>query len=168
MLFLLSNLWLLYLISLVLMFVVILIVDHGSIDALIAAAVLELIPILGLWCTRSGYMVPAVVIAVLCCIAGLAGALVLLLALFTLELKMIAGGIIAVVSALLATSDFTKVFPELNLQIFLITACVSGMLGIIFVLWYFMELGKGMSGIVKKSAVRKHQKSEIDRYQAAL
>ena len=73
MLFLLSNLWLLYLISLVLMFVVILIVDHGGIDALIAAAVLELIPILGLWCTRSGYMVPAVVIAVLCCIAGLAG-----------------------------------------------------------------------------------------------
>ena len=49
MLFLLSNLWLLYLISLVLMFVVILIVDHGGIDALIAAAVLVLIPILGLW-----------------------------------------------------------------------------------------------------------------------
>ena len=146
MLFLLSNLWLLYLISLGLMFVVILIVDHGGIDALIAAAVLELIPILGLWCVRSGYMVPAVVIAVLCCIAGLAGALVLLLAIFTLELKMIAGGIITVVSVFLSVSDCAKVFPEQNLQIFLTAACISGMLGVIFVLWYLMELGKGMSG----------------------
>ena len=146
MLFLLSNLWLLYLISLVLMFVVILIVDHGGIDALIAAAVLELIPILGLWCVRSGYMVPAVVIAVLCCITGLAGALVLLLAIFTLELKMIAGGIITVVSVFLSVSDCAKVFPEQNLQIFLTAACISGMLGVIFVLWYLMELGKGMSG----------------------
>ena len=146
MLFLLSNLWLLYLISLGLMFVVILIVDHGGIDALIAAAVLELIPILGLWCVRSGYMVPAVVIAVLCCIAGLAGALVLLLAIFTLELKMIAGGIITVVSVFLSVSDCAKVFPEQNLQAFLTAACISGMLGVIFVLWYLMDLGKGMSG----------------------
>ena len=146
MLFLLSNLWLLYLISLVLMFVVILIVDHGGIDALIAAAVLELIPILGLWCTRSGYMVPAVVIAVLCCIAGLAGALVLLLAIFTLELKMIAGGIITVASIILSVSDCMNAFPAQNMQIFTIVACISGMLGVILVLWYLMELGKGMSG----------------------
>lgn len=146
MLFLLSNLWLLYVISLVLMVAVILIVDHGGCDALLFAVVLELIPILGLWCARSGYMVPAVAIAVLCCIAGLAGALVLLLAVFTLELKMIAGGIIAVVSVFLAVSDCVKVFPGQKLQIFLISACVSGMLGVILVLWYFMELGKGMSG----------------------
>lgn len=43
-------------------------------------------------------------------------------------------------------SDCVKVFPGQKLHIFLISACVSGMLGVILVLWYFMELGKGMSG----------------------
>ena len=146
MLFLLSNLWLPYLMSLVLMFVVVLIVDHGGCDALLFAVVLELIPVLGLWCVRSGYRIPAVIIAVLCCIAGLAGGLVLLVSIFTLELKMIIGGVIAVVSVFIAVSDTAKAFPAQNMQIFLISACVSGMLGILLVLWYLMELGKGMSG----------------------
>jgi len=84
MLFLLSNLWLPYVISLVLMVVVILIVDHG--------------------------------------------------------------GIIAVVSVFFAVSDCAKAFPEQNFQVFLISACISGMLDVIFVLWFLLELGEGMSG----------------------
>lgn len=146
MLFLLSHLWLLYLISLILMFGVVLIVDHGGCDALLYHAVLEVIPVAGLWCVRRGYTIPAFVIAVICCIAVLAAVLVLLLSIITLELKMAAGGIISAVLIYLAVSDCVKAFPAQNVQIFLIAACIGGMLGIIYVLWYFMELGKGMSG----------------------
>ena len=145
MLFLFSHLWLAYVLSLVLMVVIILIVDHGGVDALIAAAVLELIPVLGLWCIRSEYQIPATVIAVLCCIAGLAAVLVLLAELLYLNPKMIAGGIAAAALIFLAVSESAKVFPGQSLQIFQFTACFGGMLSILFILWFLLELGEGMS-----------------------
>ena len=65
MLFLLSHLWLPYVLALALIFIA-LFFNLGSLDILLYAAALNLAPVLGLWCIRSGYMIPAVIIAVLC------------------------------------------------------------------------------------------------------
>ncbi len=64
MLFLLSHIWLPYVFALALICIAFFF-DLGGIEVLLYTAIVNLIPVLGLWCIRRGYLIPAVIIAVL-------------------------------------------------------------------------------------------------------
>ena len=59
MLFLLSHIWLPYVLAPVLIFIAFFF-RLGSLEVLLYAAAFDLVPVLGLWCIRRGYMIPAV------------------------------------------------------------------------------------------------------------
>ena len=73
--YLVSHLWLLYLISVVLAGIAYLVIDQPGVDILVSAAyaaIPDLIAVCGLWYFQNGNMIPAVMIAVLCCFAAAA------------------------------------------------------------------------------------------------
>ena len=143
MLFLLSHLWLPYVLSLALIFIAFFF-KLGSLDILLYAAALNLVPVLGLWCIRSGYMIPAVIIAVLCLAVLLFAAWGIMEAVKTYDKKMKAGaaviGIIAVISTLLCCFSSGGQI----MQTVLAVSCLLGMLSVVYIFWWFSEFGKGM------------------------
>ena len=143
MLFLLSHLWLPYLLSLALILIAFFF-NLGSLDILLYAAALNLVPVLGLWCIRRGYMIPAVIIAVLCLAVLLFAAWGIMEAVRTYDKKMKAGaaviGMIAVISTLFCCFSSEGQI----MQTVLAVCCLMGMLGVVYIFWWFSEFGKGM------------------------
>ena len=143
MLFLLSHLWLPYVLALALIFIA-LFFNLGSLDILLYAAALNLAPVLGLWCIRSGYMIPAVIIAVLCLAALLLALWGIREAIITYDKKMKAGaaviGMIAVISTLFCCFSSGGQITQTVLAV----SCLLGMLSVVYIFWWFSEFGKGM------------------------
>ena len=143
MLFLLSHLWLPYLLSLTLIFIAFFF-KLGSLEVLLYAAILNLVPVLGLWCIRSDYMIPAVIISFLCLAVLLLAIWGIREAIKTCDIKMKAGaaviGIIAVISTLFCCFSSGGQI----MQTVLAVSCLLGMLSVIYIFWWFSGLGKGM------------------------
>ena len=141
--FLLSHIWLPYLLALALIFLAFFF-DLGGIEVLLYAALLNLIPVLGLWCIRRGYMIPAVIIAILCCAVLLLAAWGIREAVKAYDKKMKAAGavigLIAVISTILCCISSSGQI----LQTVLAVCCLFGMLGVVYIFWWFSEFGKGM------------------------
>ncbi len=143
MLFLLSHIWLPYVLALVLIFIAFFF-RLGSLEVLLYAAAFELVPVLGLWCIRHGYMIPAVIISVLCLAALLLAAWGVREAIRAYDKKLKAGaavlGAIAFTGTLLCgVSSGGQV-----LRTVLAVCCLYGMLSVVYIFWWFSELGKGM------------------------
>ncbi|MCR5305196.1 MAG: hypothetical protein K6E36_01660 [Oscillospiraceae bacterium] len=143
MLFLLSHIWLPYVLALALIFIAFFF-RLGSLEVLLYAAAFELVPVLGLWCIRRGYMIPAVIIAVLCLAALLLAAWGVREAIRAYDKKLKAGaavlGAIAFTGTLLCgVSSGGQV-----LRTVLAVCCLYGMLSVVYIFWWFSELGKGM------------------------
>ena len=143
MLFLLSHLWLPYVLSLALICIAFFF-RLGSPEILLYAAALNLVPVLGLWCIRSGYMIPAVIIAVLCLAVLLLAVRGIREAGKTSDKKLKAGaaviGMIAAVSTLLCCFSSGRQI----MQTVLTVSCLYGMLSVVYIFWWFSEFGKGM------------------------
>lgn len=141
--FLLSHIWLPYLLALALIFLAFFF-DLGGIEVLLYTAVVNLIPVLGLWCIRRGYMIPAVIIAILCCAVLLLAAWGIREAVKAYDKKMKAAGavigLIAVISTILCCISSSGQI----LQTVLAVCCLFGMLGVVYMFWWFSEFGKGM------------------------
>jgi hypothetical protein len=141
--FLLSHIWLPYLLALALIFLAFFF-DLGGIEVLLYAALLNLIPVLGLWCIRRGYMIPAVIIAILCCAVLLLAAWGIREAVKAYDKKMKAAGavigLIAVISTILCCISSSGQI----LQTVLAVCCLFGMLCVVYIFWWFSEFGKGM------------------------
>lgn len=143
MLFLFSHLWLPYVLSLALILIALLF-GLGSPEVLLYAAVGNLIPLLGLWCIRSGYMLPAVIIAVLCCAVLFAAAWGFRKAAACCDRKMTACGALSVVIAVIITVLCCFSSGGQIMQTVLAVCCLSGMLSVVYILWWLSEFGKGM------------------------
>ncbi|MEE3403186.1 MAG: hypothetical protein VZR73_03780 [Acutalibacteraceae bacterium] len=141
--FLLSHIWLPYLLALALIFLAFFF-DLGGIEVLLYTAVVNLIPVLGLWCIRRGYMIPAVIIAILCCAVLLLAAWGIREAVKAYDKKMKAAGavigLISVISTILCCISSSGQI----LQTVLAVCCLFGMLGVVYIFWWFSEFGKGM------------------------
>lgn len=141
MLFLLSHLWLLYLISLLLMAVGALILRYYPVGFLYAAAA-ELVPLLGLWCVRQGYLIPAGIISVICVLAWIAG--VLLFVQTVSAPPLFWEGAALEVLSVLSVIQCLRTFPGETVPALMYAACICGMLTIVltvcFMTRYFKEL----------------------------
>ena len=143
MLFLFSHLWLPYVLSLALILIALLF-GLGSPEVLLYAAIGNLVPLLGLWCIRSGYMLPAVIIAVLCCAVLFAAAWGFRKAAACCDRKMTACGALLVVIAVIITVLCCFSSGGQIMQTVLAVCCLSGMLSVVYILWQLSEFGKGM------------------------
>ena len=151
--YLISHLWLLYLLSLALAgiaYIVIDISDLEPISCLISAfyaAIPDLIAVSGLWFFNRGYNVPAIIVAVLCCIAVAAAVFI-----FWADSKShtygclpskvagVAAAMLSVVSVIFCSISFTGNIP----QIILISCCQCGMISSAYITGYLTAFGKGM------------------------
>ena len=143
MLFLLSHLWLPYLLSLALILIAFFF-NLGSLDILLYAAALNLVPVLGLWCIRRGYMIPAVIIAVLCLAVLLFAAWGIMEAVRTYDKKMKAGAAVIGMIAVFCTLFCCFSSGGQIMQPVLAVCCLLGMLSVVYIFWWFSEFGKGM------------------------
>lgn len=151
--YLVSHLWLLYLLSLILAGIAYAVIDISDFDAgdfilsAIYAAIPELIALSGLLLFRKGYIIPAVIAAVLCCITAAAAVL-----LFFVTAKSstyahipsiitgIISGILGVVSCILCRISFAGN----TTQIILTSCCLCGMISVAYMAGYLTAFGKGM------------------------
>ncbi|WP_455530190.1 hypothetical protein [Ruminococcus sp.] len=151
--YLVSHLWLLYLLSLILAGIAYAVIDISDLEAgdiilsAIYAVIPELIALSGIYFLRKGYMIPAVIIAVLCCIAIAAAVL-----LFFVTTKSstyahipsiitgIISGILGVVSCILCRISFAGN----TTQIILTSCCLCGMISVAYMVGYLTAFGKGM------------------------
>lgn len=151
--YLISHLWLLYLLSLILAGIAYAVIDIFDLDAgdfilsAVYAVIPELIAISGIYFYRKGYMIPAVIDAVLCCIATAAAVL-----LFFVTSKSstyahipsivfgIITGILCVASCILCCATFAGNAS----QIILTSCCLCGMISVAYMVGYLTAFGKGM------------------------
>lgn len=151
--YLVSHLWLLYLLSLILAGIAYAVIDISDLEAgdiilsAIYAVIPELIALSGIYFLRKGYMIPAVIIAVLCCMAIAAAVL-----LFFVTTKSstyahipsiitgIISGILGVVSCILCRISFAGN----TTQIILTSCCLCGMISVAYMVGYLTAFGKGM------------------------
>lgn len=154
MVYLISHLWMLYLISLILAGIAYAVVDISALDAgdiiisAIYASIPDLIAISGIYLYQKGHIIPALIVAVLCCIAAVAA--VLLFRVTTKSSKYthipskvtgIAAGILAVVSCILCVISFAGNIA----QIIITSCCLFGMISVAYIAGYLTAFGKGMS-----------------------
>ncbi|MBR3760347.1 MAG: hypothetical protein IKK47_05090 [Ruminococcus sp.] len=148
-----SHLWLMYLLSLIITSIAYAVIDIYNTDAgdillsAIYAVIPELIAISGIYFYRKGYMIPAVIDAVLCCIATAAAVL-----LFFVTSKSstyahipsivfgIITGILCVASCILCCATFAGNAS----QIILTSCCLCGMISVAYIVGYLTAFGKGM------------------------
>lgn len=151
--YLISHLWLLYLLSLALAgiaYIVIDIHDLEPVSCLISAfyaAIPELIAVSGLWFFNKGYNILAIIVAVLCCIAVVAAVF-----LFWADSKShayvylpskvvgIAACILGIVAVIICSISFKDNIP----QIILTSCCMCGMISVAYITGYLTAFGKGM------------------------
>ena len=141
--FLLSHIWLPYLLALALIFLAFFF-DLGSIEILLYTAVVNLIPLLGLWCIRRGYLIPAVIIAILCCAALLFALWGIREAVIAYDKKMKAAGVVIGLIAVISTVLCCISSAGQTLQTVLAVCCLFGMLCVVYIFWWFSEFGKGI------------------------
>ena len=141
--FLLSHIWLPYLLALALIFLAFFF-KLGSIEVLLYAALLNLIPVLGLWCIRRGYLIPAVIIAILCCAVLLFALWGIREAVIAYDKKMKAAGAVIGLIAVISTVLCCISSAGQTLQTVLAVCCLFGMLSVVYIFWWFSEFGKGM------------------------
>ena len=141
--FLLSHIWLPYVLALVLIFIAFFF-NLGSLDVLLYAAAFDLVPVLGLWCICRGYMIPSVIIAVLCLAVLLLAAWGVREAIVTYDKKMKAGAAVLAVIALSGTLPCCFSSDGQIMQTVLAVSCLYGMLSVVYIFWWFSEFGKGM------------------------
>ena len=141
--FLLSHIWLPYLLALALIFLAFFF-DLGSIEILLYTAVVNLIPLLGLWCIRRGYLIPAVIIAILCCAVLLFALWGIREAVIAYDKKMKAAGAVIGLIAVIRTVLCCISSAGQTLQTVLAVCCLFGMLSVVYIFWWFSEFGKGM------------------------
>ena len=141
--FLLSHIWLPYVLALVLIFIAFFF-NLGSLDVLLYAAAFDLVPVLGLWCIRRGYMIPSVIIAVLCLAVLLLAAWGVREAIVTSDKKMKAGAAVLAVIALSGTLLCCFSSDGQIMQTVLAVSCLYWMLSVVYIFWWFSEFGKGM------------------------
>ena len=141
--FLSSHIWLPYVLALALICIAFFF-KLGSIEVLLYAALLNLIPVLGLWCIRQGYLIPAVIIAILCCAVLLLAAWGVREAVKAYDKKMKAAG--AVIGLIVVISTVLCCISSAGqaMQTFLAVCCLFGMLSVVYIFWWFSEFGKGM------------------------
>lgn len=144
MVYLLSHLPLLYVLSLFLTAVINTVfcgkLSPGKcIYAVLYAALPELIPVLGLWCIHRGYTVPAVIIAAICILAVAAAVLILI---YTKDSRVTVCGIAA--GLLTAAACFMSPAEGL-LSVILVSCCLAGMTAAAYVIGFCLELGDSMS-----------------------
>ena len=141
--FLLSHIWLPYVLALALICIAFFF-KLGSIEVLLYAALLNLIPVLGLWCIRQEYLIPAVIIAILCCAVLLLAVWGIWEAVKAYDKKMKAAG--AVIGLIAVISTFLCCISSAGdiLQTVLAVCCLFGMLSVVYIFWWFSEFGKGM------------------------
>ncbi|SHM38994.1 hypothetical protein [Ruminococcus flavefaciens] len=153
--YLVSHLWLLYLLSLILAGIAYAVIDISDLSigdfilSAIYAAIPELIAISSIYFYRKGYLILAVIVAVLCCIAAAAAVL-----LFFVTAKSstyahipsiitgIISGILGVVSCILCRFSFAGN----TTQIILTSCCLCGMISVAYMIGYLTAFGKGMGG----------------------
>jgi hypothetical protein len=153
--YLISHLWLLYLLSLILAGIAYAVIDISDLaigDILLStiyAAIPELIAVSGIYFYRKGLIIPAVIAAVLCSIAAAAAVL-----LFFVTVKSstyahipsiitgIISGILGVVSCILCRTSFAGNTS----QIILTSCCLCGMISVAYMVGYLTAFGKGMGG----------------------
>jgi len=153
--YLVSHLWLMYLLSLILAGIAYAVIDISDFDAgdfilsAIYAVIPELIAISGIYFYRKGYMIPAMIDAVLCCIASAAAVLLFFVtaksstyAHIPSIITAIISGILGVVSCILCRISFAGN----TTQIILTSCCLCGMISVAYITGYLTAFGKGMGG----------------------
>ena len=148
-----SHLWLLYLLSLALAGIAYIVIDIPDLEpaccfvSAFYAAVPDLIAVSGLWFFNKGYNVPAIIVAILCCIAVAAAVFIFLAdskshtyGYLPSKIAGIAAGILGVVSVVFCSISFTGSIP----QIILTSCCLCGMISAAYITGYLTALGKGM------------------------
>ncbi len=153
--YLISHLWLLYLLSLILSGTAYAVIDISDLaigDFLLSAiyaVIPELIAVSGIYFYRKGYMIPAAIVAVLCCIAVAAAVLLFFVtaksSTYTHIPSIITGiisGIVGVVSCILCRISFAGN----TTQIILTSCCLCGMISVAYMVGYLTAFGKGMGG----------------------
>lgn len=141
--FLLSHIWLPYVFALVLICIAFFF-DLGCLEILLYTAVVNLIPVLGLWCIRRGYWIPAVIIAILCCAVLLLAVWGIREAVKAYDKKMKAAGAVIGLIAVISTVLCCISSAGQTMQTVLAVCCLFGMLSMVYIFWWFSELGKGM------------------------
>lgn len=141
--FLLSHIWLPYLLALLLIFIAFFF-RLGSLEVLLFAAAFDLVPVPGFWCIRRGHMIPAVILAVLCLAALLPAAWGVREAIRAYDKKLKAGAAVLGAVAFIVTLLCGVSSGGQVLQTVLAVCCLYGMLSVVYTFWWFSELGKGM------------------------
>ena len=151
--YLVSHLWLLYLLSLALAVIAYIVIDIHDLEHICClisafyAAIPELIAVSGLWFFSMGYKVPAMIVAVFCCIAAAAAVFM-----FWADSRShthgyppskaagIAAAILGVVSVIFCVISFAGNIP----QIILTSCCMCGMISAAYITGYLTAFGNGM------------------------
>lgn len=143
--FLLSHLWLPWLISIILMlaaFAVLRIRD--TFQVLCIAAVVEAIPVTGLWCTGNGHLLFGGMIAALCLLPEAAAVLCFRKAVRAGNAPFKGCGIAAGILAVLCAVYCIVTYSGDMLQTVLMFGCLTGLLSIAYVLAWLGAFADGM------------------------
>ncbi|MCR4643806.1 MAG: hypothetical protein K5695_00150 [Oscillospiraceae bacterium] len=148
--FLVSHLWILYLLAVALAGITFAVMDKPGFEILASvgyAAIPDFIAAVGIWFLQKGYLIPAGIVAVLCCVAT-----VLAFWLFwnggighTHEPSKMAGvaaGILCVIAVVLCCVTFAGDLP----QILVTSCCLCGMISVAYGCGYVVAFAKGMGG----------------------
>lgn len=151
--YLVSHLWLLYLLSIVLSVITYTVIDIHDLNpvcclgAAAYAAIPDLIAILGIWCFQKEYIVPAIIISILSCVAT--GAAVWLFWAdsksrdhLPVKVTWIASVIMCIVALIICCISFAGNLP----WILLTSCCFCGMICIAYIFGYLTAFAKGMGG----------------------
>ena len=151
--YLISHLWLLYLLSLILAGIDHAVIDISDLDAgdfilsAIYAVIPELIAISGIYFYRKGYMLPAVIDAVLCCIAFAAAVLLFFVAAKSSTYAHIPSIITGIISGILGAVSCIlccATFAGNTTKIILTSCCLCGIISVAYIVGYLTAFGKGM------------------------
>ena len=148
--YLVSHLWLLYLLSILLAGIVLAVIDKPGVDMLTSAAyaaIPDLIALSGLWCFQKGHMLPAVIVAVLCCVVVAAAIWLFWVGSIRHDhlpskLAGIAAGILCIMAVVLCCVSFAGDLPK----ILLTSCCLCGMVGVAYSCGYLTAFARGMGG----------------------
>ena len=151
--YLVSHLWLLFLLSLVMSviaYTVIDIHDPDPVNCLVAAAyaaIPNFIAVFGLWCFQKKHILPAIIIAILSC-AATGAAVWLFLAdskshdHLPVKVTGIASVILCIIVLILCSVSFAGNLP----QILLTSCCFCSMISVAYLFGYLTAFAKGMGG----------------------
>ena len=142
----LSHIWVPYVITVILT-VIALFFKLGSSEMLFYPALLNIVPVLGLWFIRTDRIVPAFIIAFLCCFLFIPAVTAFRKAVRSNDKKLIRGGAVIGSILVLCTALCCISSSAHFLQNSLTVCCVTGMLSTVYISWWAGEFGKGMRSV---------------------